>query len=52
MLTFPPIVYDSFFFSASLPTFVVIVVLDDRYSNRNEVESYCGFDLHFLYGQG
>jgi hypothetical protein len=25
---------------------------DDGHSNRGEVESYYGFDLHFLYGQG
>jgi hypothetical protein len=40
------------FSSASSPAFVVVGVLDDGYSNRGEVESYCGFDLHFLYGQG
>jgi hypothetical protein len=36
------------FFPTSLPAFVV-GVLDDGYSNRCEVESYCGFDLHFLW---
>jgi hypothetical protein len=35
-----------------LPTFVVGGVFDDSHSNRSEVESWCGFDLHFLYGQG
>jgi hypothetical protein len=37
---------------ASSPTFVVGSILDDDYSNRSEVESWCGFDLHFFYGQG
>jgi hypothetical protein len=37
---------------ASLPTFVGSGVLNGSNSNRSEVESYCGFDLHFLYGQG
>jgi hypothetical protein len=40
------------FSPASLPTFVVSGVFDDSYSNRSEVETLCGFDLHFLYGQG
>jgi hypothetical protein len=40
------------FFPASSPTFVVGGVLDDSYFNRSEVEPLCGFDLHFLYGQG
>jgi hypothetical protein len=35
-------------FPASSPTFVVGGVFDDSYSNRGEVESYCGFgNLHF-----
>jgi hypothetical protein len=41
-------VYGSSIFPVSLLTFVVVGVLDDGYSNRSEVESYCGFDLHFL----
>jgi type IV secretory pathway TrbL component len=45
-------VYESSFFPTSSPTFVGGGVFDDGYSNRGEVESYCGFDLHFLYGQG
>jgi hypothetical protein len=40
------------FFPASLPIFVVGGVLHASYSKRNEVESYCGFDLHFLHGKG
>jgi hypothetical protein len=39
------------FFLAFSPTFVVGGVFDYSHSNRGEVESYCGFDLHFLYGQ-
>jgi hypothetical protein len=42
--------YEGSFFPASLPTFVVGGVLDASHSNRGEVESKCGFDLHFLYG--
>jgi hypothetical protein len=30
----------------------LFVFFDDNHSNRSEVESYWGFDLHFLYGQG
>jgi poly(3-hydroxybutyrate) depolymerase len=37
-----------FFLTSS--TFVV-GVLHGSYSNRSEMESYCGFDLYFLYGQ-
>jgi hypothetical protein len=45
-------VYKGSFFPASSPTFGGGGVLDDSYSNRSEVKSYCGFDLYFLYGQG
>jgi hypothetical protein len=38
------------FFPTSSPTLVVIGVSNDGYSNRGKVESYCDFDLHFLYG--
>jgi hypothetical protein len=34
----------------SLPTPIVGGVFDDSYSNKGQVESWCGFDLHFLYG--
>jgi hypothetical protein len=44
--------YEGSFFPASLPTFVVGGVLDDSYSNKSELEYYCGFDLHFFYSQG
>jgi hypothetical protein len=42
-------VYESSFFSTSSPTPVGGGVFDDVYSNRGEVESQRGFDLHFLY---
>jgi hypothetical protein len=48
----PPAVYEGSFFPSSLSTFVIGGVLDDGYSKRTEVESQCGFDLHFLYDQG
>jgi hypothetical protein len=52
-LSFLPAVYKgSFPHLTSSPTFVGGDVFDDSYSNRSEVEFYCGFDLHFLYGQG
>jgi hypothetical protein len=40
------------FSSASSPAFVIGGVLDDSHSNRDEMEFWCGFYLHFLYGQG
>jgi hypothetical protein len=49
-LAFPPEVYEGSFFPTFSPTCVVGVVFDDCYSNRDEVESYCSFGLHFLYG--
>jgi hypothetical protein len=45
-------VYEISFSPEALPTFVVGDVLDGNHSNRSEIESYCGFDLHFFYGQG
>jgi hypothetical protein len=45
-------VYEGSFSPASLTAFVGGGVLDESYSNRSEVLSFCGFDLHFLYGQG
>ena len=35
-------------FPTSLPTFVICVLLDDSHSDRCEVVSHWGFDLHFL----
>jgi hypothetical protein len=49
-LASPLAVYEDSFFPISSPTFVVYGVFDDGYSNKGEVESYCGFDLHFFYG--
>jgi hypothetical protein len=46
---FLPEVYADSFFPAASPT-IVGGVLDGSYSNRSEVESYRGFDLHLLYG--
>ena len=37
----------SFLFFASLPTFVISCLFDNRYPSRYEVISPCGFDLHF-----
>jgi hypothetical protein len=50
-LAFPPAVYEGSFLPTSSPTFVVGSVFDDSYYNSSEVESLCGFDLHFPYGQ-
>jgi hypothetical protein len=44
-------VYEVSFFPASSSTFVVGGVFEDSCFNRSEMESYCGFDLNFLYGQ-
>jgi hypothetical protein len=51
-LTFPPAVYEGSFPPAFLPTFVVVGVFDDSYSNEGAGIFSCGFDLHFLHGQG
>jgi hypothetical protein len=37
-----------FLFPTSLPPPVVSGVANDGYSKRGEVESQCGFDLHFF----
>ena len=39
--------YEGSFFSTSLPTFVICILFDDSHSDRCEVISHCGFDLHF-----
>jgi hypothetical protein len=51
-LHFLPAVNEGSFFPASSTTFVVGGVFDDSNSNSSEMESWCGFDLHFHYGQG
>ena len=33
-------------FPTSLPTLVICVLFDDSHSDRYEVISHCGFDLH------
>jgi hypothetical protein len=50
-LAIPKVVYEGSFFPTSSPTPVVGGIFADSYSNRGEMESQCGFDLHFLYGQ-
>ena len=36
------------FFSKFMSPLVISYLLDNRYSNRCEVISHCGFNLHFL----
>ena len=36
-----------FLFSIFTPTLVICYLFDDNYSDRCEVVSHCGFDLHF-----
>ena len=43
----PPTVQEGSLSSTSLPTFLICVLFDDRHSDRCEVISHCGFDLHF-----
>ena len=43
----PTIRVQGFLFSTSLPVFVICGLFDDSYSDRYEVISHCGFDLHF-----
>ena len=43
----PTKVYEGSFFSTSLPTFVICGLFDDSHSDRCEVISHCGFNLHF-----
>ena len=45
--TFPPTVYKDSPFSTSSSTFVICVLFGDSHSDRCEVISLCGFDLHF-----
>ena len=45
--TFQPTVYKDSRFSTSLSIFVIWVLLDDSHSDKCEVKSHCGFDLHF-----
>ena len=45
--TFPKTVQEHSLFSTSSPTFVIRALFDDSHSDRCEVVSHCGFDLHF-----
>ena len=42
-----PTVYKCSLFSTSAPTLVISCLFDDDHSDRCEVTSHCGFDLHF-----
>ena len=44
----PTTMYEGLLFFTSPPTFVICVFFDDSHSDRCEVISHCGFDLHFL----
>ena len=46
--TFPLKMHKGFLFYTSLPTFVICCLFERSHSNRCEVISHCGFDLHFL----
>ena len=45
--TFPPTVQECSLFSTPSPAFIVCRFFDDGHSDRCEVISHCGFDLHF-----
>ena len=45
--TFLPTVYEGSHFSTSSPTFAICRLFDDSHSDRCELISHCGFDLHF-----
>ena len=45
--TFPQTVYKVSLFYTSSPAFVICRLIDDSHSDRCEVISPCGFDLHF-----
>ena len=45
--TFPLTVYKASFVSKSSSTLVICGLFDVSHSNRCEVISHCGFDLHF-----
>ena len=45
--TFPPTVQEHFLFSTPSPAFIVCRLFDEGHSERHEVISHCGFDLHF-----
>ena len=43
----PPTVQECSLFSTPFPAFTVCRLLDDGHSDRYEVISHCGYDLHF-----
>ena len=45
--TFPPRVYQGSLFSTTSPALVIYRLFDGGHSDRCEVISHCGFDLHF-----
>ena len=45
--TFPPKVYKGSLFSISLPKIAICCLFDNSHSDRYEVISHRGFDLHF-----
>ena len=49
--TFPPTVQEHSLFSTPSPAFIVCRLCDDGHSDRCEVISHCGFDLHFSHNE-
>ena len=47
LCTLLPTVFKGSLCFTSLPTFVLCDLFNDSYSDRCEVISHCGFDLHF-----
>jgi hypothetical protein len=47
----PTKVWKGPFFYTFSPTFVLVCIFDDSHSNKSDVESKYGFDLHFPCGQ-
>ena len=48
--TFPPSMYESFNFSISSLTHVIVCLFDDSHSSGCKLISYCGFDFLILIG--
>ena len=48
---FPPTVQERSLFSISSSAFIVCRHFDDGHSDRCEVISHCGFDLHFSHNE-
>ena len=47
LFTFPSTLYKCSLLYTSLPTFGICDLFDDSHSDRCELISHCGFDLHF-----